>query len=716
MRLLNARTLKIEEFAEYNVPSYAILSHTWGDDEVTFQDMQAPNTPQNLGYGKIVYTCQLALQYGLEYAWVDTCCIDRTSSAELSEAINSMMNWYLRSEICFAYLEDVPMAEKRFTPHAKGSDFRHSRWFTRGWTLQELLAPPRLDFFSESWTFLSAREDLVDLISEITEINEYYLRWPRDSMLAVETEVSEAISQDVAFRAVLNSASIAERMSWASKRQTSRVEDTAYCLMGIFDINMPVLYGEGPKAFQRLQEEIMSHSHDQSLLAWGFSASSATSGVYHSDSPASLGTVSDVSKKPEVLSGVLADSPAAFSGCEGLIPCDMDVLTTPFSMTNKGLHLVLAVFGAEYSYGLLQCRTRCDSTTTIAIPLKHIRDDLYMRIEDGVLLVNSQLASTRPLKSIYLLPSASFLEKKNRIPDYITLIRHIPDELEIEAVSPSQSFHDLGTRSRTLGFRTMMQGNVDFTHKGRVASVLVRLRRLGLINPIFLFITVNQVPLRTPGRSTHRLMVKSVLLSFPFQQNQPLADLLSLHDTIRNDTKSQYLSYTYNDHEASVSTENSSGTCIFYVDITRCDGFDFRSLINTLLSTHPALPVLHNEWSGYLGTWYIKGWDILCAITSHLKLLPWIFTFVVETCAKQIVKRARPAFSRSFLLKLAVAAIGCRLFLGRSLERGFFKWLKRRWPIRVLNRKNILDFMTVYLCCKCLPNDALTLALGSGSD
>ncbi|KAK1493991.1 HET domain-containing protein [Colletotrichum tamarilloi] len=218
MRLLNVETRRLQEFFG-EVPRYVILSHTWGNDEVTFQDLDRPDHTKKRGYTKIDGICCLAARNGFKWVWVDTCCIDKTSSAELSEAINSMYKWYKDSSTCCAYLEDVQQGDD---PSSFDRQLCNSRWFTRGWTLQELLAPETVEFFDAA------------------------------------NEESPAI----------RSAKIAMRMSWAARRQTTRVEDIAYSLLGIFDVNMPLLYGEGEKAFERLQIEIMKQSSDDSILAW----------------------------------------------------------------------------------------------------------------------------------------------------------------------------------------------------------------------------------------------------------------------------------------------------------------------------------------------------------------------------------------------------------------------------------------------------------------
>ncbi|GKZ77709.1 hypothetical protein AnigIFM56816_000490 [Aspergillus niger] len=310
MRLLNAKTLKLEEFIGQNIPEYAILSHTWGKDEVSFQDMQAPTVTEKRGYAKIEYSCERALQDGLSYVWVDTCCIDKTSSAELSEAINSMMAWYAQSRICYAHLADVPpITDQEFDKAA----FSQSRWFTRGWTLQELIAPCELVFLAQDWSFLVARETIAELISDITGISHLFL---------------EARPDNEDLKSNLMSTSIAERMSWASERETTRTEDMAYSLLGILQVNMPLLYGEESAAFRRLQEEIIKHSDDQSLFAWGFGTPDHD--LSHkrpwSAAQTSLAKIvsffKEYSAPPEAtgakhmdisdMSGILAESPAAF--------------------------------------------------------------------------------------------------------------------------------------------------------------------------------------------------------------------------------------------------------------------------------------------------------------------------------------------------------------------------------------------------------------------
>ncbi|TFK78925.1 HET-domain-containing protein [Polyporus arcularius HHB13444] len=233
---------------------YAILSHVWDAEEQTLQDLQelrkrcstTGENPRNLVCEKIKRCCELAESHGFEWVWIDTCCIDKTSSAELSEAINSMFQYYSLAGLCYAYLKDVP-TEGAFAGYPVAPPFQQSRWHTRGWTLQELIAPRTVIFLSCDWVALGSKVDL-----------------------AASLELRKGIPADLLrLQRRIPDFSVAQRMSWAAYRTTTRVEDEAYSLLGIFDIMMPTLYGEGRKAFRRLQEEIMRQSADPTLFAWG---------------------------------------------------------------------------------------------------------------------------------------------------------------------------------------------------------------------------------------------------------------------------------------------------------------------------------------------------------------------------------------------------------------------------------------------------------------
>ncbi|CZT11870.1 uncharacterized protein RAG0_15887 [Rhynchosporium agropyri] len=244
MRLLKFTpdgNLSLTEFSSHQLPQYAILSHTWGKDgdEVTSQEI--PVDPRNkAGYAKIEFCGKRAAEDGLEYFWVDTCCIDKTSSAELQEAIGSMFRWYRDSTKCYVYLTDVLATGDLLDPSLQPwqTAFRKSRWFSRGWTLQELIAPLSVEFFSSDGKRLGDKQSLKQQLHKITGI-----------------AISALQGGD------LLSFSVPERLTWAETRQTKREEDEAYSLFGIFDVRMSLDYGEGKAtAFERLQEEICKHA------------------------------------------------------------------------------------------------------------------------------------------------------------------------------------------------------------------------------------------------------------------------------------------------------------------------------------------------------------------------------------------------------------------------------------------------------------------------
>ncbi|PMD55345.1 beta transducin-like protein HET-D2Y [Hyaloscypha bicolor E] len=243
MRLLHYNTdsgFNLTEFFEGDIPrNYAILSHRWGKEEVTLADLKNGNYKKMAGYNKIQFCGEQARRDGLQYFWVDTCCIDKSNAVELQEAINSMFRWYRDATKCYVYLPDVSWPQ---TDSADGSNgawkwtFRKSEWFRRGWTLQELIAPASVDFFSKEGELLGNKVSLHQNICEITGI-------PASALQG----------------APMPNFSVDERMSWAANRETHRQEDMAYSLLGLFGIHLPLIYGEGKEhAFRRLRKEIQN--------------------------------------------------------------------------------------------------------------------------------------------------------------------------------------------------------------------------------------------------------------------------------------------------------------------------------------------------------------------------------------------------------------------------------------------------------------------------
>lgn len=351
MRLLQTTTLLMQDFPNDSAPAYVTLSHTWGSEEVTFEDFDHAEATQKAGYHKIKQFCEKAARHGHRWGWVDTCCIDKRSSSELTEAINSMFVWYKDAIECYAYLSDVvrtPTSSEgspRDKTQVLASILSPAKWFTRGWTLQELIAPRKVVFFTRDWVEIGLRDSMSEVLAQITGIDESYLT-----------------GGDLA------NASIAKRMSWASGRTTTRPEDLAYCLFGLFDVNMPLLYGEGGKAFQRLQHEIMKTSDDESIFAWSISENNARSTA------------------DPTLSGLLAKSPADFARAGNIQPLTRPKSSEPFSTTNKGLRLQLPLLvdaADPHSYiGLLSCQYKNDFTGPVAVHLRRqpFMEDRFMRV------------------------------------------------------------------------------------------------------------------------------------------------------------------------------------------------------------------------------------------------------------------------------------------------------------------------------------------------
>lgn len=206
-------------------PRYAILSHRWGHDEVTLEDFKTGVAKTKAGYEKLEFCARQAAKHGIDHFWVDTCCIDRANNTELSEAINSMFRWYQNAVTCYVYLPDVSSTrgKRRFNNEVKWtSAFQDSIWFTRGWTLQELIAPTIVEFFSKEGQKVGDKQSLEQEICRITKIPVDALRGQPLAEFGIE-----------------------ERLAWAAGRETTRQEDKAYCLLGIFNVYMPLIYGEG---------------------------------------------------------------------------------------------------------------------------------------------------------------------------------------------------------------------------------------------------------------------------------------------------------------------------------------------------------------------------------------------------------------------------------------------------------------------------------------
>lgn len=314
MRLVNTSALVQQEFFDLRLPAYAVLPRTWDDGEVNLQqyvrDLSAKDDRQasiwayyrslprdstllTPGWRKMIDSCRIASSHGLEWIWCDMCCIDNTSSSELSESINSMFHWLQKAEACYAFISDFDSASGH-------SNLDSCRWFTRGWTYQELLAPPKVEFYDRQLRCSGDRLELAARISHTTGIPVGYLTG--------EPQITEAC--------------IAQRKFWASRRETTREGDVAYSLLGIFNVQLPLLYGEGTKAFAKLQKQIRVETRDETIFAW---------------------TVFDRRSyiRDPLNFSMLAESPRNFGQAGDIIRVDMRPVRPPPVFTNQGLELAV---------------------------------------------------------------------------------------------------------------------------------------------------------------------------------------------------------------------------------------------------------------------------------------------------------------------------------------------------------------------------------------
>lgn len=370
MRLLRTDTengIRLESFDDPSrIPPYAILSHRWRDNEVLYMDILAQGPKEGERYAKIKGVCAVALKDGYNYVWIDTCCIDQKSSAELSESINSMFMWYRESATCYAYLYDV------FETHgveSENSAFRKSEWFNRGWTLQELIAPRNVIFLTKDWEIIGCKHDLAGPIEDITRI-EYGI---------------------ICCLVPLGDICVAKKMSWAANRQTTKVEDRAYSLLGIFGINMTTIYGEGKNAFIRLQHEIMNQSIDHSIFAW--------------DSRPTHGN-----NDPNAQCGLLAPSPDQFANSASIVSTpyslfshewDIKSFAAEFQKTNAGIRIELPLFSAPQQrryVAAIACKAADPSGSstdrhTVGVILVEYADGRYARLRSATLVNADSLAN-----------------------------------------------------------------------------------------------------------------------------------------------------------------------------------------------------------------------------------------------------------------------------------------------------------------------------------
>ncbi|CAJ2504129.1 Uu.00g115230.m01.CDS01 [Anthostomella pinea] len=327
MRLINCKELRLEELIEPpGTHPFAILFHTWDAEEVTYQQFADTAARRfKRGWAKIQRACATARECGCDYLWDDTCCIDKQDNAELTESIYSMFQWYSDATVCLAFIADFDATAGDM------ESLRRARWFSRGWTLQELIAPSTVYFYDREWRLFGTRSSLYQELSSITGISTDILSPP----------------DGAALRDLLDDILIARRMAWAARRHTTKKEDIAYCPLGIFGVNMPMLYGE--------------------VFAW--TANDRTQDPSKNVSP------------NKIYRGILASSPAEFAGSANIEPNNDSKFNPDYFMSNKGLRIqtVLHATDTDEVVMPLNCHLTQNPSSQLGLILKHQGASVYVR-------------------------------------------------------------------------------------------------------------------------------------------------------------------------------------------------------------------------------------------------------------------------------------------------------------------------------------------------
>ena len=407
MRLIDTETLQLHQYGS-NLPDYAILSHRWRDGpegEATLQRFE--NFVKNreihsdgavsaveAGIQKVLVFCDIAKRQGYEWAWVDTVCIDKTNVVELSEALNSMFWWYQRSRMCIVYLSDVQ-------PNAADTAFENSDWFKRGWTLQELIAPYDMTFYNSEWLVLGTKWNLKNRISSITGIPVKILDVPRH----------------------ISRCCVAQRLSWAAGRRATRAEDRVYSLLGMFDVNMELLYGEGlPKAFRRLQLKILEEYEDESIFAWHMVEEVGAYVGQLAAVDSEHGTQERIA--PFGLTGVLAQNLEQFSRNGKTFPSVRYSPDTPIMVSNRGIEMTRPYVSIKHIIWSQSIRGKEWNASIILIPLSCTEELSDGQVTEGSFIILVEDFHSKPVRRWCRVHVPS--EWKKRLDSMATAVDHVP--------------------------------------------------------------------------------------------------------------------------------------------------------------------------------------------------------------------------------------------------------------------------------------------------
>jgi len=638
MRLLNVVTLEMEEFERRDEqPEYAILSHTWGPQkhEVNLEDMRKEKKPVwKKGFFKVLKTCAQAKADKISHVWIDSCCIDRSNITELSESINSMYRWYENAKFCYVFLEDVHSGQ------AIEDQFVDSRWFTRGWTLQELLAPRMLIFFTSDWNLLGTRFEMADSIEAASRIDPEFL--------------GDNTRNGIRIR----EASVAQRMSWASARETSKEEDAAYYLLGIFGINMPLIYGEGMQsAFLRLQEEILRQSDDQSIFAW-MNVNSVPSGAR-----ASHGLSDDGLRHP---SGVLAPSPKAFSASRDIISIDIPEDVLPCSLTSKGVRLDLRCLERDDKevVALIPCRRLGDPTTVLAIRLIPMPGNRYKRLASMSLdwVDHRQWSQTRTVPAFLV---TRFLPERPKIPQNSFLLRELPENMAVKHVTDGFTW----TKSTKLIVRK--------SHGARRAAMgsedVITIRLADMVS-----LAKQEVVVTARVRQLHELSFRGLRLTWKWCQvsqgpRQTRPALLASHLPYFRRTWAEG-SVLY----AEMTHEDVFGEAFYAIDVFFTSRFADILLLRLYHLLNLAIWVVFKTFD-LLGAWRVLTyWEHVFEFAIVVPAHSFIFLVVVAYVIGKEVREAAALLAG--YASFRTPADGPNLLLLYALQVVIFAWIMLRVP------------------------------------
>ncbi|KAF4469394.1 beta transducin [Fusarium albosuccineum] len=449
---------------------------------------------------------------------------------------------------------------------------------------------------------------------------------------------------------------------------------------------MPLLYGEGKNAFMRLQEEIMKHSDDQSLLSWNF----------RDDDPSEA--------------GVLASSPAAFSRCRDIIPCDVGMLTPPFSITNKGLRIEVPLSNGNDLYALLQCRPKRDPTTMLAVPLKRKRDNLYLRSKAESRVVKYHLWSEWKYSSVYLIPNLAFANSIEEAPVYTVYLRGIPTGYDIEEVY-------LPTYHRGIDPRVVMKGNLSGIDKDGVLVLLNSKEDEAEILILQIRVWEQESYLSGDSRQEFNLDISCSLMGSLNNLNLSLASLWQHRKDFSY--RFEHL-YTPEGHfDIKSSRESYFGKTLFCIDVRQGEELTWANALNLLgadWNGHPGLAALREAWLRSLkdGVVFIR--TKLYAILRFIGLSPWMFTFFVECLIGRVfvnIKTGMKHVGKNWdrYATTSVLLYACRYALGpQRVSQVLSKIVGTPSMSRILHtlRNSTVDILALYLCCKMLPSQFLT--------